>query len=489
MLRRSLIMKYSCFGRVKEYDGFLSIVEWLKEPRLQRSMERRIQQVQSGAGENFWDLLLLREAMEKSGKSSASDHLTARLEETCLFVVRQICLEFANLSMTPVECFYLARVETAKPTKLLKNFDYQLGNKITTYVQVPLKRSILEKARIGNSLFKFRPPLLLRNVSQRMLNDALKQKGIKDSFVHRLARQSFLEVCFPSLQGKGGRKIPWPLEEKQLDAIANRYNSRRREYPPVSGEQIQAILNELDRAVRDSWKFHNVSIEDDSISEKYLSYEQYGQADESADDGEFVSSILSEAFASLPAQIQNMMAVWHGFRFRQEEIAILFGLPDQTGVSKRLKRYQQELLESLLKSLGDRFETFAKTELSSRQLSEAKKSLKDWLQEYCQEPYHRFLQPEAKQYLASYPEVSELLQALYLGKLTAKAVAKKFYLAESAVKEQKEKFQSFLRDRLQSHLEATMGISLATKVAQEQAHKRLTVFVDSWLATQGSFLN
>lgn len=480
-------MKYSSFGRLEEYDGLPSIVEWLKHPRLQRSMERRMQESQPGAGENFWDLLLLREAMRQPDNSLTSDHLSARLEETCFFVVRRICLQFASLKMSPVDCFLRAREETSKPTKLLKKFDSKLGYKITTYVQPLLRSAILEKARIGNSLLKYRPPLLLRNVSQKVLEEALSLKGVSDLFAYRLARQSFIEICFPSSEGTAGRTMPWPLDESQLNAIANRYNSRRQEYPPVSGDRIQTILAELDRAIRDSWQIRNVSIEDGSVSEPDLSYPEPELADEAGEDGQLVRSILSEAFASLPALIQDMMVIWHGFGFRQAEIALLFGLPDQTGVSKKLNRYQQQLLKYLLKALGDRFPDFSKIKLSSQQLSEIKKSFKEWLRESCQEQYGIILESKLKQDIASSPEIAELLQALYAGKLSPKATAKKLNLDAAAVKQQQEKVQSILCSCLESHLEANTSISFAAQAAREAAEKRLTVFVDSWLASQGSF--
>ena len=88
MLKRSLAMKYSSFGRLDESRNLPFIVEWLKEPKLYRSMKQRIEESSPKAGEIFWDLLLLQEVMQQPTNSLSSAHLSARLEETCFLVMR-----------------------------------------------------------------------------------------------------------------------------------------------------------------------------------------------------------------------------------------------------------------------------------------------------------------------------------------------------------------------------------------------------------------
>lgn len=411
MSKRSLIETYYTFGVVKEYDGLPVITKWEKSAKLQRSMEL-MQQLQRKTVQD-WDLFWLKEAKrESSSDSLASAHIAARLEETCLFVVRKIYQDFVYLKMSSEECFYLARAETANPRKLFKSFDFHRGYKITTYAQYPLRTILLEKVRIGHSFIKYRPPGLLKKVSPTHLKDLFQRTGLKNGLTYILARECFVEICCSD--GNRVKEIPWPLDNRQLEAIAQRYNLRLeatskcdrspgKKYPLLNGEQIQEILTELDQLIRNSFNIRHVSIDNhsgdnNSESHSHLNYEQILPNDDNNEEKQIiqeemqiVESILSDEFCKLSQSIQGMMILVHGFGFRQGEIPTLFGFRNQSEVSKELKKQGQQLLKTLGPRLSQQLEIGEPTQLKSEKLSQCQKAIKEWLKEYAQKLYSPIL--------------------------------------------------------------------------------------------------
>jgi hypothetical protein len=496
MLKRSLIEKYSAFGQVKQDSNGLPIItEWEQLPRLRRSMERMTES-QPGVGQDYWDLFLLKKALEQPTNQStnrpteilSSAHIMARLEESCLFVVRKICQDFVYLKISPEECFYLARAEAANPRKLFKSFDFHRGCKITTYVKRPLRNFLLEKVRIGHSLIKYRPPGLLKNISLTHLKDIFKTTGVKNGFTYILARECFVEICCSD----GVQQIPWPLDNRQLETIAQRYQSRLeaiaksdnspgKEYLPLTGKQIQEVLTELNQLIRDSFKIRHISRDNhsrDNNSECYsqLNYEQILPDDDNYDEEkqiiqrerQAVESILSDAFSKLSQPIQNMMILVHGLGFGQGEIPTVLGFRNQSEVSKELKKQRQQLLKTLVTALPQQLEIDEPIQLTSEQVSQGQKEIKEWLKKYSQKLYSSILADRPLNFI------------------------------KNARQQKHNQVKSFLVKCLRSEIEINMDISLLdvtlTKpsikkglTVNELIEQRLTDFVETCLSENPTF--
>ena len=482
MSKRSLIETYSTLGLIGlDHNGLPSIKQWESLPQLRHSMERRTRS-QPEVGQDYWDLFFLREALQEppNRNSLSSAHIMARLELTCLFVVRKIYQNFVYFKMSSEECFYLARAETANPRKLFKNLDFHRGYKITTYAQHPLRTILLEKVRIGHSLIKYRPPGLLKNVSITYLKQIFKVNGIQNDFIYVLAKKCFEEICFSGLQGNKVSQIPWPLEKNQLDAIAQRYNSRCEEYPPLAGEQIQQVLSELEQFIRNSFKISHVSMHNNVAGYPNLNYEQllpdnnsYEQKQIIDEDRKIIASIFADAFGKRSQPTQNMMVLVHGLEFRQGEIPALFGFHDQSAVSKELKKQRQELLKTLVAELIQHLKIDETFELKSHKLCQIEKELKECLKQHSQKLYF----PTLKKIIQTIPIIdANLLRCIYVKQLTTELAASELNLTPDAVQQRHNKLKDFLVERLQAEIEKKMNISLVdVNLTKPSLKKGLTV--------------
>jgi RNA polymerase sigma factor (sigma-70 family) len=423
--RQDIVTLFSTFIQF-DFDRFN---RWTTDPRLRRSMERRLSQISSQeTSENFWAIywhkawlqqcestaLPVRErgvAMADAGKSLpahspstnshtqrtqglAKDHLSAYLQEVCFWAAQKTISGFSGTQYTIPDCFQIA---IAGVDKVLKGFDSNQGFNLKNYASITFSNLIRELLRQRQEIDICSDWALLRKLSQKRLLESLQNAGLDANTIERyvLAWNSWKTIYVPERAGST-RKLTKP-DTATWKAITELYNHEIRglqpSVAPTNPETIEKWLLACVKAAR-AYLYPNVtSINqprpgqdsgeivdnlvgevDDSLLIDMIAAEEAQQRDRQQAQ---ISQVLIEAIKALDSQERQLLELYYARQLTQTEMAKELGTK-QYNVSRKLSRARQ----LLLKSLARWSQTNLHITLSSDVLKGISALLEEWLTGY-----------------------------------------------------------------------------------------------------------
>ncbi|MBD2326651.1 sigma-70 family RNA polymerase sigma factor [Alkalinema sp. FACHB-956] len=342
---------------------------WVPDGRLQRSMQRSLQQHPRELSENFWALFWFKVWHQEKAKATPSrllsrslstNHLAAYLQESCYWSAKRMLTQFSAVQYTVADCFQGAIV---RMQKILEGFDPNQGFSLESYASAIFSSTIRDTLRQRQEIDICSNWALLRKVSQKRVIEALQTAGQSANTIQAyvLVWQEFKRLYVPT-QATGTRKLPPPSPEI-WQALAQTYDRERGSLPEASAVTLERWLNATAQAVRVYLNPNVVSINtpkpgqdsgellDDltdevrgSLMNDLIAQEE---AEERKTQQQDVNQVLVAAIADCDGEIQKILQLYYGEGQTQQQMAAQLAIKQYT-ISRRLTRAKEILLKKLI---------------------------------------------------------------------------------------------------------------------------------------------
>lgn len=383
--------------------------QWVPEGRLQRNMQRHLQQLQEDQSQiktdRFWALYWHKawELQSKNSDTTATpsstkplrnlplDHLNAYLQETCFWAVNRLRSQFAQTQYSLSDCFQIAILRVPK---VLQGFDSKQGFGLTNYASMLFSTTLRDALRQQQEVDICTAWALLRKTSQKRTIEALTKAGLSSETVanYSLACQSF-RLHYTPIQASGTRKLP-PPDAETWDAIVQMYNQQA--IVKTDAKTLEQWLNKTAQAIRNylnpstvslnaprpgqeegEWQDHLADTESESLLSGLIQDEELqARLAERRQLGE----ILQAGLAQCDAESRSILPLYYGKGYTQQQIANELGIKQYT-ISRRLTRSKEVLLKQLATWTRDDLHI----SLTSEVLQAMGSMVEDWLQTHYQE--------------------------------------------------------------------------------------------------------
>ncbi|MEO0685169.1 MAG: sigma-70 family RNA polymerase sigma factor [Cyanobacteria bacterium J06649_11] len=234
----------------------------------------------------------------------------------------------------------LFQMANAEVETILKSFDPRKSSGLKEYCKMVIKtrlRDILRKRKEADPCTNW---ALLRKVSKRELEKALKNTGLRQK---NIAEYSLAWGCFNQLyvpkQARSTKQLP-PPSPQLWEAIANLYNYYRYQLtehtPPVTAQTIEQWLEEASRSVRNYWfpvvkslDTFNSSNDAYRATEDFLSPSDNSAIAQITAEEDFqnrqnqinrIFGVLSEALRALDRRTQKICKLYYQEKLSQQQI-------------------------------------------------------------------------------------------------------------------------------------------------------------------------
>ncbi|MEH2200004.1 sigma-70 family RNA polymerase sigma factor [Nostoc sp.] len=509
--RESIIEQFSSFLSLRNDHKNFNFV-WQVDGELERDISS-LTQLEPDAKEEYWAryfLKILREvspeellkicsqtenkqklrvstlSAEKISNSSsrAEKHLSAYLQEACLWAARKSYQRFKFIQHKyPLEeYFQIANYAIFPPAKLLKNFNlnYSQSN-IEGYAKTSIIRFIsntIYQKDLEGKREKFSNYGLLKDLTKKDMQEALTIKGINQNRVslYCLVWQCLEQIYQPN-QRQGSRSLETPSAEC-FQAIASLYNERCNQLgfmeTPVSKDRIQEILEICIQAARDyrTKSFLPLENYENLTDSRYTALDNLVQEEE----WQQVSSLISSLFLTISETSQIMLILWLGLNLTQSEIAVVLKnkypeFQKQYQVARQLARYNKILLKDFIKESQKIYPEICLND--EKDIKIIKESLDECLQSHCQKLCNSALDKITQEW-----HIEGKIFFLQLGLTDQEKIDKKLEHPTLKVSLSINELNENLREAFMYQLEKDMGLPKNSLVV---VSNKLANFVDEWL--------
>lgn len=380
--RQAIADHFSSFLQF-EADRFAG---WLVDVRLQRSMQRSLEQAGAAkASENYW-ALYWHKSWQTQPAGLARQHLAAYVQEPCYWAAQKTTLHFASTQYTLADCFQMA---IAQLDKILKGFDSQQGFRFKSYASATCHSLIREGLRQRQEIDICTDWALLRKISQKRLLEALQNVGLPSQTVQSyiLAWTTFKTLYVPQ-QATATRQLAKP-EPQVWQAIAQQYRATATG-ASVSPEELEKWLTICARAARAYLYPSHVSINAPRSGEEAGEFldslpdqTQPSLLQALISDEEFqarqtqhaqVSELLQQAIANLDDESRTILELYYRDRCTQQQMAAALNTKQYT-ISRRLTRAREHLLRTLAHWVKETLHISPTSDI----LSHTSNALEEWL--------------------------------------------------------------------------------------------------------------
>jgi RNA polymerase sigma factor (sigma-70 family) len=470
MKRKHLVEQFSTFLEVDDRNDYLDS-RWQSSARLCNNIRKAIA-TDPNAKEEYWAKHWLTQILQNSKDSLARGHLAAYLEEVCYITIIKITPILSVYNLRKVDCFLIAREAAVKVEKVFKTYDFKTSG-VKTYAEYRIRGEVLQTLRRGREEDKYSWSALLRNTSQKRLLEVLTKAGFKEPELSRflLAFNSFKSKYVPTKQ-KGSKQLQ-PPTAKQLGEIALFYRQCHPKKEPITVEEIQRLLDTCVKLLKETSIKSFASLDElDLEREELITADNSGEASDSEERQE-VKSVLVNAFMQLTPTERQMLELAMGLNFNQGDLTDVFGYKKQYEVSRELKNKRKELLKVFARwseaNLG--------VKLSSQQLGNLDKIVKEWLKSYCRGVFSKIVKSAL---VRETPENIEMLRLHFGGGKSLAEVANLTGVDEKELKSNLTAIKANFQRELAAKVAENYSISLE---ACKSADKSIAKFVDVYLQT------
>ncbi len=371
--RRNLVEQFSTF---LQFEGDRPR-PWLADPRLRRSMERRLESQKAQQEENFWALYWHKQWLKHRPKESADkltvqlnptqqlpqNHLAAFVQDGCYWAAHKTVTRFKNLPYGLSDCFQLA---ISQFNKILKGFDSAYGSDFATYANAAFASLIRETLRQRNEVDICTDWGLLRKLSKKRLTEALLLQGLGETTTQSyvLTWQGF-KLHYVPHQATGTRKLTKP-DGETLAKIAAYYKAQKREqlspdHPDANAEDIETWLLTTAKAARQYLYPTQVSVNAQRAGQETEFIDSLPETNELSPMDSLVEieaqterqqqrQALGDVLAQLLGELDDDARKLLGFYYRdgltQQEMAKALDIKQYT-VSRKLSRIRQGMVKKL----------------------------------------------------------------------------------------------------------------------------------------------
>ncbi len=347
---------------------------WTIDGRLQRSMQRALQQIESQdptlrtpKNDRFWALYWHKKWNVQDNtqnpnlpRNLAFEHLSAYLQETCFWCVNRMRSQFSNTQYTLSDCFQIAIVRVQK---ILHGFDPQQGFGLTNYASTVFGTALRDALRQKQEVDICSNWSLLRKTSQKRVNEALYHAGLSPQTIaqYSIAWQTFKALYVPT-QASGTRQLPRPDDATWIQ-ITTEYNQQN-PTAKIDSTTLEQWLNKTAQALRHYLNPDVVSInapkpgqdegewqdnltdadKPDSLLANLIADEEHQAR---LDQRSQLETVLEQAIAQCDEELRSILHLYYGSNQTQQQIATQLNIKQYT-ISRRLTKAKEILLKHLV---------------------------------------------------------------------------------------------------------------------------------------------
>ncbi len=343
---------------------------WAIDGRLQRSMQRALQQIESqdptlrtAKTDRFWALYWHKKWNTQDSTQPRNlpfEHLSAYLQESCFWCVNRMRSQFSNTQYTLSDCFQIAIVRVQK---ILQGFDSQQGFGLTNYASTVFGTALRDALRQKQEVDICSNWSLLRKTSQKRVNEALYHAGLSPQTIaqYSIAWQTFKALYVPT-QTSGTRQLPRP-DDDTWQQITTEYNQQN-PTAKTDSATLEQWLNKTAQALRNYLNPGVVSInapkpgqdegewqdtltesdEPDSLLATLIADEEHQAR---LDQRSQLETVLDQAIAQCDAELRSILQLYYGTDLTQQQIATQLNIKQYT-ISRRLTKAKETLLKHLV---------------------------------------------------------------------------------------------------------------------------------------------
>lgn len=381
--RASLIEIFSTF---LQFDAD-RLKGWVSDPKLRRSMQECLDKSvqKTGSLDQYW-VLYWYKVWESRVEKLARFHLVAYLQETGYWTAHKIVSSFTSPQYGLSDYFQIA---IAHVDKVLKGYNPQQGVRLNNYASAIFHSAIKETLRQRHEVDICTPWALLRKVSQKRLEEALKLAGLPSETIasYVLAWSCFKAVYVPT-QAAGTRQLDTP-DWDTWNAIASRYNEQCQNLPQCQAPDLEKWLLTCVKAVRaylypirhslnstkpereSEWVDELVAFEGESLLTQLIAQQE--EQSRLLQHGE-IHQILLSAVGQLDLEAQRLLQLYYAQNLTQQQLAQQLEIKQYT-VSRRLTKIRSTLLFALAQWSEQRLHI----SLTSEVLKNMSVVLEEWL--------------------------------------------------------------------------------------------------------------
>ena len=395
MLERSTI--------TEQFSSFVELADdrfsrWVSDSQLKRN----IQSTQARANVNldrqstrsstqFWVIYWYKRwrSQGRSRRSVSYSHLTAFVQEACYWAAQRTT-RFSINQYGLADYFQLA---IARFDRVLQHFSPTRGSRLEAYAYTAFCNIIRDTLRQRKELDICSDWALLRRISQKRLEEALKAEGRRDIAHYILAWRCYKLVYTPLGKGAKPQKLGPPGPEV-WQAIVCEFNQQRQAMTPMPPSSDTATLAQwLHHSVvavraylypkatslniaqmgRDSGEIQDVLIDLETDSPLNLMVAVEEASTRQQQQGE-LNQVLQTALQQLSPEARDMLRLYYQAGQTQAHIAQTLDLKQYT-VSRRLGKARESLLEEI--SLWSR--DTLHISLTSAVVKDITATLEEWL--------------------------------------------------------------------------------------------------------------
>jgi RNA polymerase sigma factor (sigma-70 family) len=333
---------------------------WVTDPRLRRSMERCLDQLDSpSASDAFWGLYW-HKIWQTQTHRLAQAHLAAYVQDVCYWAAQKATVYLDRSPDRLSDCFQMA---IGQLDKVLQGFDASRHFSLKSYANLKFSSLIKDTLRQRRIVDICTPWSLLLKLSKRRLVEALQTAGLSPDL---LPRYLLAWTCYKTLyapnQPSSTRKLS-PPDRQTWEAITALYNQQRSSQLPSSpiatAEQLEQWLNACATAARRYLYPVGVSINAPSPGQtegEWLDRLPQPDADsglanlmaeEEALQAQQLNRVLSTAITQLDPSLQTLLHLYYVQGLTQRQIAQQLDV-QQYNISRQLSRIKRSLQRHLL---------------------------------------------------------------------------------------------------------------------------------------------
>ncbi len=434
--RTTIIEEYSTFLTLVEQSNYLT-TRWISQPNLKRNIEKIVSKSQKDREVLSIEFL---QKLKDDVNRIYHWHLSAYLQETSFWATQKSYIRLRNIisNLSWADYFSFAQELVATPSKLLKNYQPNLGAQIKTYAQRKLEDRIADYAYRLVNWNRASDWGLLRKLTLRSCQEALKRVlGLSGNKleIHLLVWQCFKDNYTP-IKAKNSRQLS-PPNQQQFQQMVAQFNHLIAEINPsltkIDRPTLESILNNCIEAAR---KYSNPQSIPTPENFEIVSSENnllinLEEKEEKKQTLNRVETVLANTFEQLKIPQQIMLKLWLGLGLTQTEIVKIMQpvYPDfvtkQYQVARQIDKCRLLLINALLKQ-----ELPDGKKLTSQEISQLKTPFDEWLKKYCQSIF------------------SSLLEKIYVE------------LERESQDEFQSQFQDEIQEKIQSELEKIIASNL-----------------------------
>lgn len=383
--RQNPIQMFATFARLTE-DRFEG---WVTDAKLQSSMEHHLAKTPQ-TSEQFWTLYWYHFWQQQSHPLGLH-HLIAYLQEAGLWAAQKKQKALYNSAYSLADYFQMAMLHC---DRVLHGYNPQYGSRLKDYAKVVFHSTIKNTLRQQGEVDICSDWALLRKISKKRLQKALKRQGYAPE-----TRDRYLWAwdCYKALyadKSQGSQRLP-PPSAQQWEAIATLYNQHKLtgDSTPIATAQIQTYLRQCSQAIRSYLYPHVLSLNtplsdsessewidtlkdslNETIVESLILEEEQNTHQQQR---QHINKILTDAIASLLTEDRLLLELYYRQQLNQSDIARQLNSKQYT-ISRRLSR----LRATLLKTLVQQHSEISTESLSPERLHHISTLLEEWLERY-----------------------------------------------------------------------------------------------------------